>query len=867
MMREMDLNGRWEFRQAGRAGLRVKRWLPADVPGTIHTDLLAAGQIKDPFSRANELEQRWVEQADWIYRRSFQVGAEFLRDARAVWLDFEGLDTIATVRLNGQEVGRADNMFHPWRFDAMPFVKTGTNQIEVQFASAPRVAEELAAQSRTQYRAMFYAPRVWLRKAQYSGGWDWGPRFLTCGIWRPVRLRALRSAEICNVHAYTTELSEHQAVLAVKVEVESHVSATASVRAVLRPGSWAARPPERAAADGLRAGRSRRQSRGTREPGIAPEGGGRVLPPVAEATVEAELAHGTQIIATALVVENPALWWPHGMGSPALYDLEVSLDVNGERAHAYTEAIGLRSVELVRERDGQGESFRFRVNGRDVFCKGANWIPGDSFLPRVTPERYRQRLLDARDAHMNMIRVWGGGIYEDPVFYRTCDELGLMVWQDFMFACAEYPEEPSMVEKIRREAQHVVRKLRNHPCLVLWCGNNENQWFFDELWAPKRHGDVYYNDILPAVCREHDEHRPYWPGSPYGGPKPNDLNFGDSHIWSVWGGWLGPEHYRASPARFASEFGFQAMPSEETVREFTAQEDYRLFSPVIDHHNKAEDGHARIMKFLTNSLGLPADLDDYVYLSQVQQADAIKIGVEHWRRSWPESAGALYWQLNDCWPAASWSAVDWAGRPKALLFASRRFFSPALVSFHPATNDVYGLTSLDLWVTWDGADSPPVTLEITAAGMDGKVLKKRRFETRLPPNGSRRIATLEPRTLGLSRPESEFVHVRMSRGRKVLSSNFHYFAPGKYVDWPDPALRVKVRPAEGGLEIELTARRLARAVYLSAPRWPGRFSDNFFDLMPGDAHRVTWLSTGRPPAVKTFTAGLTIRSMRDAARA
>ncbi|HOB76501.1 MAG TPA: glycoside hydrolase family 2 protein [Phycisphaerae bacterium] len=850
MMREIDLNGSWEFRQAGRAPLRIKRWLPATVPGTVHTDLLAAGQIEDPFYRTNELDLRWIEQADWVYRRTVHLKPEFLRDARAVWLDFAGLDTLATVRLNGHVVGQADNMFHPWRFDVRPFLKTGANQLEVEFASAPRVAEELAAKSRNQYRSVFYQPRLWLRKAQYAGGWDWGPRFLTCGIWRPVCLRAVEQAEICNVHAFTTELNQHRAVLAVDVEIESHVSASAAVCVSLRPADGASGASQAASV----------QPAAATSPSGKPVRNGRV----SEVRVEADLAHGTQIVSTSLIVENPALWWPNGMGSQSLYEVEVVLEMGAATVHAVSQTVGFRSVELIRERDGQGESFRFRVNGRDVFCKGANWIPGDSFLPRFTPERYRQRLLDARDTHMNMLRVWGGGVYEDPAFYRLCDELGLMVWQDFMFACSEYPEEPALVEKVRREARHVVRELRNHPCLVLWCGNNENQWLFDEIWAPtgKRSGETYYNDILPAVCREYDPQRPYWPGSPYGGSKANDPNFGDCHVWSVWGGWLGPAHYRDNPARFASEFGFQAMPAAATVREFTAREDRRLFSPVIDHHNKVEDGHARIVRFLADSLGLPVDLDDYVYLSQVQQADAIKIGVEHWRRRWPGSAGALYWQLNDCWPVASWSAVDWAGRPKALWYASRRFFSPALVSFCPVSNTPFGLTDLDLWVTWDGLDYPSVRLDVTAMALDGKILKKRRFETRLPANGSRRVATLQPRVLGLSRPEYELVHVRMSRGKETLSENFHYFAPGKYMDWPDPGIRVAVRRGEAGLKIELTARCPARAVCLTAERWEGRFSDNFFDLMPGETRAIDWLPAGRPPAPKTFAAGLSVRSFR-----
>lgn len=825
MNQVIDLSGDWEFRQAGTGARRVKSWLPAVVPGTVHTDLLTQELIPDPFHRMNELDQRWVEQADWLYRRSFQVGPEFLRNARAVWLEFDGLDTFATVRLNGGELGRTDNMFHPWRFDVKPLLKAGANTLEVEFASAPRIAEALAARTKVTYRSFFYLQRQFIRKAQYSGGWDWGPRLLTCGIWRPVRLRSAQQAEIRNLRAVTSALSPQKAALSVEVEIDSYMSGRAKLAVQV----------------------------------VAPDGAAG-----AERAVEADITRGTQILSLSLALDRPALWWPNGLGAQPLYQVRATLSIGGETVDAADETIGLRTVELVREKDNQGESFRFRVNGRDVFCKGANWVPADSFLPRVTPEQYRARLADARDAHMNMIRVWGGGVYEDAAFYRACDELGLMVWQDFMFACAEYPESPELIESVRREARHVVRRLRNHPSLVIWCGNNENHWFFDELWAPvqKKHGEVFYHEVLPSVCREHDPQRPYWPGSPYGGPKANDPNFGDQHVWSVWGWWANPEKYRECPARFASEFGFQAMPPAKTVEAFTQREDRWLFSPVIDHHNKAEDGHPRIMKFLTGSLGPPAGLDDYIYLSQVQQAEAMKIAVEHWRRRWPASAGALYWQLNDCWPVASWSAVDYYGRPKALWYASRRFFAPVLVSLRPVSAEPSGPTDLEVWVSHDLNAELSVCVEASAWTLEGKPLKKRAIDAALPANSSRRIAVLEYAALGLADPATGFVHVRLCRGREALAENFHFFAPARHIDWPDPGLRVKAATADGGILVEVTARRPARAVCLTADRFEGRFSDNFFDLLPGERRPVRWLTQGRAPAARAFQSALETRYMK-----
>ncbi len=827
MNRYLSLDGAWRFREEGRAARRVRRWLPAMVPGTVHTDLLAAGRIAEPFHRMNELDQRWVEQSDWVYRRTFELPASFLRGARAVWLDFEGLDTFAAVRLNGRRIGDADNMFHPWRFDVRRRLRAGQNVLEVLFTSAARTAEALAATSSERYRAFFYQPRVHIRKAQCAGGWDWGPRFLTCGIWRPVRLVAVRDAEIRGVFARTRSLTDRRAVLDVDVEIESHVraDATLSLELTCRTNGAAAR-----------------------------------------ASIKRRLKRGTQTVTVPLTVDKPLRWWPAGMGEPHLYDLRTQLDVDGERADRRADTVGLRTVEVVREQDARGESFRFRVNGRDMFSRGANWIPDDCFIPRVTPERYRRRLTDARDVHMNMIRVWGGGIYEQPAFFEACDELGLMVWQDFMFSCGEYPEDAAMLKRVRLEAEHAVRRLRNHPSLVLWCGNNENHWGFDEWWPnrPRRYGEKIYHRVLPEVCRRLDPTRLYWPGSPFGGPTANDADHGDQHVWTVWGRWQPLRAYRQHAGRFISEFGFQAMPTAKTVRGYTARGDRRLFSPVIDHHEKADEGHSRIMRYLTGTFGLPRNLDDYVYLSQVQQMEAVRLSVEHWRRLWPDTAGVLYWQLNDCWPVASWSAIDYHGRPKALWYATRHFFAPAVVTLKPVDPEPYRPTDLEVWLTNDESQRRPVMVELSVWRFDGKRTFHQRKRARLPASGSQRLMPLRYDALGLAAPEAGLLHVRTLADGEVLSQTTHGFAPPRVVAWMDPEIRTVVARSDRHLTVSLTARRPARAVCLSADRWEGRFSDNFFDLMPGETRRVTFMLPGRQPTVDVFRKTLRIRTLADA---
>lgn len=826
---QIVLNGPWEFKQSGPAPARIKKWLTGSVPGTVHTDLLDCGIIEDPFYRCNELDLRWVEDAEWTYRRAFDVPAEMLSSSRSAILDFEGLDTFASIILNGRVVGRADNMFHGWQFEVHKLLRPGKNLLEVQFLSAGRVAEARAKASRIRYKSSFFEPRVFIRKAQYAGGWDWGPRCHTAGIWRPVRLLLVREARITDVCVRSGKLSTRRAGQVVEAQVEATAPRNATLRVTMS----------------------------------SPEGR------TTEAHLPVKLRKGTQWLQVKLAVADPQLWWPAGMGSQSLYDVQVTLLDNEHVLDEHHLRTGIRHVELIRKKDKQGECFRFRINGREVFCKGANWIPSDSFLPRVTADIYRARVADARDANMNMLRVWGGGIYEAPAFYRACDELGIMVWQDFMFACAEYPEDRPLLNSIQREARETVRRLRNHPSVVLWCGNNENHWGYDAWWPPrpKRYGEVIYDKILPAACKALDPTRPFWPGSPYGGPMANDPDHGDQHEWNVWIFWQNPEKYRQSKARFVSEFGFQSVPEPATVNQFTAPEDRRLFSRVIDHHNKCEDGHARNMKFLAHLYGVPQDMEEYIYLSQVAQAGAIQTGVEHWRRRWPATAGTLFWQHNDCWPVASWSCVDYYGRPKGLWYAARRFFSPLLVSLVPAGDQAFGLADLEVWISNDTLDTSPLRLELTSWDVNGEKLSQQSVSLRPRASASWRQATISSKKIRITNPDRHFFHVGLWKGTQLLSENSHFYVQPKYVLWPSPMLSTQVEQAEDGLRVTIAARCAARAVWLRADAWEGRFSDNFFDLFPGQSRELAWQSSsGEMPHPDEFLSRLQVRSLADAGR-
>lgn len=829
MNHEISLCGDWEFSQVGRDRC-VDGWRPATVPGTVHTDLLANGLIHDPFYRDNESDMAWIEQARWSYRRSFDIPAHAIRSSKRIELAFLGLDTFASIRLNGKVVGQADNMFRPWCFDVTRQVRAGRNRIEVDFASPVRVAEEKAAKSRIRYHTVFYENRMHIRKSQYAGGWDWGPRLMTSGIWRPVCLRAVGTSVIRDVHVITRELTGKRALLDIEVQIEAFERTRGSVDVSLR----------------------------------CPK-----TKNVVEASRRVSLERGTKRTRIRLELQNPQRWWPAGMGDPHLYDLEVTLSAGGELFDRKEDRLGLRSVELVREKDSQGESFRFRVNGREVFARGANWIPGDSFLPRVTPEYYRDRLTQARDANMNMIRVWGGGVYEDPTFYRTCDELGLMVWQDFMFACAEYPEDASFLSSVRDEAEHAVRGLRNHPSIVIWCGNNENEWLYQRKWpqSPRFRGARIYHELLPEVCRQLDPSRPYWPGSPTGGDDANDPNRGNQHVWTVWSFWAAPHDYWAWPARFVTEFGFQGAPAMKTMRSFTNESDRWLFSPVLDRHNKMLEGNPRLMKYLAGGYGVPSDLEELVHWSQVQQAEIIKLGVEHWRRRWPASAGAVFWQLNDCWPVTSWAAIDYFGRPKGLLYAARRFFAPVVISLRPSSGKPYGPDDLEVWISQDHRRRDPVKVEATAWDIGGERLGHRTIGTRLPAGCGRMVGVLSYQAMGLDIPERGCVHVQLSENGSTLAENVHWFAPAKYIDWPEPGLKVICGPVEGGLGIEVSAKRVARGVCLEVDRWEGRLTDNFFDLMPGHRRSVKWLAEGQIPDLAEFRKHMRTKWLRSARRA
>ena len=790
-MQKIDLAGEWTLKQAGKGG-----GIRASVPGCVHTDLLAAGNIPDPFYRDNESRLQWIGEADWVYSRTFTVDAETLSCDRVV-LRCKGLDTLATVKVNGRRVGRADNMFRTWEFDVQGVLKVGPNTIEVRFDSTVPVIRRLQ-KKRFLPGWGFGQHKIgggnWIRKMPCNYGWDWGPTLVTCGIWRDIEIVAFDTARLTDVRIE----QEHAKRGAVALDV------TAAVE---------------------KAGRAKCSA------AITVSYKGRTV-----AEGEGVVRGGK--VKVSLTVTKPKLWWPAGMGDQPLYEVTVDLlDDGGGLLDTDTRRVGLRTLRVVREKDKWGQSFRFEANGVAFFAKGANWIPADTFPSRLGRADYEYLLDSAIAANMNMLRVWGGGIYEDDVFYELCDELGLCVWQDFMFACATYPAfDDDYMASVRAEAEDNVRRLRHHACLALWCGNNElEQGLVGDRWEGTMSWEDYsklFDVLLPDVIRRLDGGRDYWPSSAHSplGDRLDHKNpaCGDAHLWDVWHGKKPFEWYRTAMHRFCSEFGFQSFPEPKTVRSYTTAADRNVTSYVMEHHQRSGTGNATIMTYMLDWFRLPKSFDMTLWLSQILQALGIKYAVEHWRRNMPRCMGALYWQLNDCWPVASWASIDSLGRWKALHYFAKQFFAPVLVS---GVEDAEKKT-VAVHVTSDRMKPLKAKLTWTVTTAAGKVLTTGSKAVALRARSSERITTLrlaEP--LDAVGPRDLIVWLDVSAGGRSLSSNLVTFAKPKHFELPDPGITTKVRAdREGGFAVTVRAKCPAMYVWLEVAGLDAHVSHGFFHL-------------------------------------
>ncbi len=851
---QVAIDGGWTFRLApghaeGGKHPEASAWHAARVPGTVHTDLFASKLIADPYVGAPEAGLQWIGLADWEYRTTFNAPATALRSARSD-LVFEGLDTFAEVWLNGARVLDADNAFRTWRVPVQGKLRAAGNELRIVFHSPiarllPQVQampNKLAGNYPSPYgdEPKDAMTGNFVRKPGYHYGWDWGPRYVTAGISKPVVLQSWDAARIDNLQLRQDRVDADRA----------DIKAVAAVDAV-RAGAFTLRLWQ-TAPDGKRTLAARQK---------------------------AALHAGANRIELPVRVEHPQRWFPNGYGAQPLYRYELELDDGKASVASASARTGLRSIELRREPDAQGKSFYFVVNGIPVFAKGANTIPFDMFQPRVDKAQLRRALESARDANMNMLRSWGGGYYESDDFFDLADELGLLVWQDFMFGGGMQPAyDDAFRANVVAEARDQVRRLRNHPSLALWCGNNEEEiawkyWghgktmkeadpaFADKVW--KGYVQLFGSD-LRKVVQEEGGGVQYWASSPGDdlAEVANTPASGDMHYWEVWGNpAYPPTQYLEITPRFMSEYGLQAWPEQRTIDAFAKRDEQGIATPVIEAHQKflAGKGNERLMKYVAGEFGEPLDFAGFVYLSQVVQAEGIELAALHHRASRPFTMGSLYWQLNDVWPGASWSSVDWFGRWKALQFHARRFYAPVAVA---ALRDAKGHTSVSLLN--DRTHAVRGELRLRVMDLGGKLLREEKKAVELAPLSSAQAgAYVDADLLGKADPASTVAVFDLRVEGEPASRGVVYFAPAKQVAWNRPGLHAELRRDGDGYAVALSATRLARGVWIDFGDLDAGLSDNALTLLPGERVVLRVTSAATEGALR---AALHIRSLADAVR-
>lgn len=812
-MTPIDLRGTWQLRGAGEA-------VAVEIPGDSHSALLAAGRIADPYWGKNELDLQYLNGEDWVFTRTFEVGEQVLA-APAIFLHFDSIDTVATVFVNGQLVGECDNMFCRHRFDVRQQLRVGRNEVEVRVRSAEQVAAERVGRMPYEIPGSDYpvqsAHRNMVRKVQCHAGWDWGCCLMVAGIYGDVYVGAQAPGRIEYVYTRQRHESGH---CEVEVCVEVEVAAAVNSELVVE----------------LATQQVRRQ---------------------------VSLEAGLNVLKETVVVQQPRLWWPNGHGEPELYSLSVQ--IAGGEMH---KKVGLRQLELVAEPDDIGLGFTFRVNGLDIFAKGANWIPCDALPSRQTRAALDDLLSSAVAAHMNMVRVWGGGQYESDDFYDLCDEKGLMVWQDFMFSCSTYPATPDFLASVEQEARHQVKRLRDHPCIALWCGNNEDLGALNWFEVSRENRDRYIVDydrltegVLGRVVDECDPTRTYWPSSPCGGRGDYSDNWhddsrGDMHYWQVWHSGKSFDSYYDVTPRFCSEFGYQSFPSLETIRTYAPEDQLNVTAPIMEHHQRNVGGNSKITEMFTRYFRMPDGFENFVYLSQVQQGLAIKTAVEHWRHLRPVCMGTLYWQLNDLWPVCSWSSLEYGGKWKLLHYMAKRFYAPTILSAFQTRDDM-----VEVWATNDCNQALQARARLRLLDFSGREVRVLDLDREIPAAGALLLGRYPVAELA-PEPEQVFAVLDLQIG-DLCQRNEHVFTTWKSCQLPVAQVELAVQPmASGDFSIALTTDAPAFYLTVEAAGLRGEFDDNCFTLLPEETKRLVFTSKGEVPTTAALQQALTVRHLR-----
>ena len=829
-----SLESRWEFREVLPAertsfaarehptSLSNERWMPARVPGCVHLDLMRSRQIEDPFVALNEKECQWIENEEWLYRTSFAADAQWLEARREnghrVELNFECLETFAAVYLNGELLGESQDQFLPATFDVTGKLRLGDNHLTVHFESA---LQRSRAEEKThgRLRVEFEHTRVYARRMQMMTGWDMAPRLSGCGIMGPVTIHHIAHARLRFAAVQITRLSTDIAHFSIETDGEGLDEREIELR-------W-------------------------RVEHLDPSGSGEHygMRIVWESERTFPMREGSFRCSEPVTIEKPVLWWPAGFGAGRrpLYRSTIRAYADGHKVDELETVFGLRTVELGTEVDETGESFSLKINGLPIFARGANWIPSDVFPPRQTNFDYEEWIEMAAMANINLLRVWAGGMYETDEFYRLCDEFGIMVWQDFMFAHGEYPDHKEFWRVLQREATHQIRRLRNHPSVVLWCGSDEIEKLIggsDSHWRRNK-GTRILTKLLPHLLSQYDPSRPYWVSTPHGGEEPNSVDEGDYHEWEVWTGWESPDRYRRIRPRFVTEFGFQSLPSEECVAEFTTEEDKSLNHPELEAHQKQKDGNIRLFRYAIGSCRPPETFEEMIYLSQWVQADALSLAIDSWRANKPWTMGAVIWHFNDCWPAISWSLVDYRRRPKLAYWAVRHAYSPTALMLLPSEEGLRAVALHD-GAPWEAKQD--LVCRLKAFDLSGRLLDWRDQPIMLEPNGKVEIGHFTLRSLGIQNPASSVVVGELIRGKAIIASKLFSPVEPRKAPYEEPRLSCYLDCILANRRAVFLIRsdNVVRGVELQVVGLRGGQirHENAFDIWP---KREVWVQAEVPP--------------------
>ena len=834
--RVLDQN--WSFK-----ALEDSSWLRASVPGTIHTDLMANGIIEDPYYRLNERKVQWVDKKDWVYQCSFELSPdEFERQHHE--LRFEGLDTYASVYINDRLVLQSSNMHRSYTVDAKEYLIEGSNTLQILLESPIKKGLEL-------YDALDYTipvsandqaetgevpggkrVNVFTRKAAYHYGWDWGPRLVTSGIWRPITLLSWDDFRISEL-LLSQQLNGDVAAVMAQIEIESSIENANAILELQLDGE-----------------------------------------PLSSSKLR--LRKGKQKFNLPIKIDRPELWWPNGLGKQHLYNIEVKLQ-RKEVSSTVNQYIGIRNIELVADGTLSQPNFYFKVNGAPTFAKGVNYIPQDLFLPRVSTKDYERILQAAADANMNMIRVWGGGVYENDRFYELCDSLGLMVWQDFMFACAMYPGDADFLENVKQEAIDNVKRLSHHPSMALWCGNNEvlaawKRWGWEQtaideqspeiahkIW---KHYDTLFHHILPEVVSEHHRGIDYWASSPSASEGlPEEYTHGDTHYWGVWWGKEPFDNFNTKISSFMSEYGFQSFPEYSSFLRFAEKQDRDMYSEVMKSHQRSSIGNATIEEYLKRSHRKPIGFEELLYMSQLLQADGIQTAIEAHRRNKAKCMGSLYWQLNDCWPGASWSSIDYYGKWKALHYKVKDAFAPVIVSHEFVDGDLLITIVSDRMDEFDGE------LEVVLSEFkDIEKIVRWNEVVKLEANSKKRVLAIPADQLSSGENQKyTYLQLFLYDRAGIVSKKNVYFLPFKELVLPRPELEFTVANDKSNLlYLTVTSKNFAKGVHVNCNS-PYNFSDNFFDL-PINGSKTITLTMDPDTDIDALIKSIEVRSLWSSMR-